>query len=86
MGQVPNLPIVIIKDLILTVVLDHVLGDEVVIDDLRSHRFLVLFNLLLRLELLLDMRLHVHSWSLLHFMFLACNIMVWLPCIFSRFT
>jgi len=58
MGQLPDLPIIVIEDLILAVILDHVLSDELVIDDSWSDRFLVLFNLLLRLELVLDVALH----------------------------
>jgi len=58
MGQLPDLPIIVIEDLILAVILDHVLSDELVIDDSWSDRFLVLLNLLLRLELVLDVALH----------------------------
>ena len=63
MGQLPNLPIIVIEDLILAIVLDHVLADELVIDDSRPDRLLVLLNLLLGLQLILNVTLHRLSLS-----------------------
>ena len=58
MGQLPNLTIIVIEDLILAIVLHHVLPDELVVDDSRPDRLLVLLNLLLRLQLILNVTLH----------------------------
>ena len=63
MGQLPNLPIIVIEDLILTIVLNHVLTNELVIDDSRPDRLLVLLNLLLGLQLVLNVTLHRLSLS-----------------------
>ena len=58
MGQLPNLTIIVVEDLILAIVLNHVLADELVIDDSRPDRLLVLLNLLLRFEGRLNLDLH----------------------------
>ena len=63
MGQLPNLPIIVIEDLILAIVLHHVLPDELVVDDGRPDRLLVLLNLLLGLQLVLNVTLHRLSLS-----------------------
>jgi len=62
MGQVPDLAVVVVKDFVLTVVLNHVLSDELVIDDCWTHRLLVPFNFLLGLESTLNVWLH---WRML---------------------
>ena len=68
MGQLPNLPIIVIEDLILAIVLDHVLADELVVDDSRPDCLLVLLNLLLGLQLVLNVTLHRFSLpSFYHF-------------------
>ena len=59
--ELPNLAVIIIKDLVLTIVLDHVLGDEFVIDDSRSDSLFVLLDLLLVFELRLNVWLHRRS-------------------------
>ena len=58
MGQLPNHAIVVVKDRVRTVVLDHVLLDELVIDDCGTNRLSVLLNLLFFLELVLDVGAH----------------------------
>ena len=58
MSQLPNLTVIVVKDLILTIVLYHVLSDELVIDNSRSDSFLVLLDLLLCLKLILNVALH----------------------------
>lgn len=63
MGQLPNLTIIVIEDLVLAIVLHHVLPDELVVDDGRPDRLLVLLNLLLGLQLVLNVTLHRLSLS-----------------------
>lgn len=63
MGQLPNLTIIVIEDLILAIVLHHVLPDELIVDDGRPDRLLVLLNLLLGLQLVLNVTLHRLSLS-----------------------
>ena len=63
MGQLPNLTIIVIEDLILAIVLHHVLPDELVVDDGRPDRLLVLLNLLFGLQLVLNVTLHRLSLS-----------------------
>ena len=63
MSQLPNLTIIVIEDLILAIVLHHVLPDELVVDDGRPDRLLVLLNLLLGLQLVLNVTLHRLSLS-----------------------
>ena len=58
MGKLPNLAVIIIKDLVLPIVLNHVLLDQLVVDDSGTHSLLVLLDLLLGLELRLNVRLH----------------------------
>ena len=58
MGQLPDLPVIVVEDLVLAVVLNHVLRDQLVIDHRRTHCLLILLNLLLGFELLLDVRFH----------------------------
>ena len=60
-SQLPDLTVIIVEDLVLPVVLNHVLVDELVIDDSRSDSLLLLLNLLLRLQLVLNVALHWHS-------------------------
>ena len=47
MGELPDLTIVIVKDLVFSVVLDHVLVDQLVIDDCWPDCLLILLDLLL---------------------------------------
>ena len=49
MGELPDLTIVIIKDLVLTVVFDHVVRDQLIVDNGGPNSFLILFDLLLGL-------------------------------------
>ena len=63
MGKLPNLTIIVIEDLILAIVLHHVLPDELVVDNGRPDRLLVLLNLLLGLQLVLNVTLHRLSLS-----------------------
>ena len=63
MGQLPNLTIIVIEDLILAIVLHHVLPDELVVNDSRPDCLLVLLNLLLGLQLVLNVTLHRLSLS-----------------------
>ena len=63
MGQLPNLTIIVIEDLILAIVLHHVLPDELVVDDGRPDCLLVLLNLLFGLQLVLNVTLHRLSLS-----------------------
>ena len=58
MGKLPNLAVIIIKDLVLPIVLNHVLLDQFVVDDSGTHSLLVFLDLLLGLELRLNVRLH----------------------------
>ena len=58
MGELPDLAVIIIKNLVLAVVLNHVASDEFVVDDGWSNRLLIFLNLLLVLELGLDLGLH----------------------------
>ena len=60
MGELPDLTIVIVKDLVFSVVLDHVLVDQLVIDDCWPDCLLILLDLLLCLKLILDVALHRH--------------------------
>ena len=48
-SELPDLTIVIIKDLVLTVVFDHVVRDQLIIDNGGPNSFLILFDLLLGL-------------------------------------
>ena len=61
MGQFPNLAVIIVKDLVLTIVLNHVLGDKLIVDDCWTNSFFVLLNFLLVFELRLNVRLHGRS-------------------------
>ena len=63
MSQLPNLTIIVIEDLILAIVLNHVLTNELVVDDSRPDCLLVLLNLLLGLQLVLNVTLHRLSLS-----------------------
>ena len=56
--ELPNLSVVIVEDLVLPIVLNHVIFDERVVDDRWPHCLLVFLNLLLILELSLNVRLH----------------------------
>ena len=58
MRQLPDHPIIVIEDRVGTVVLDHVLLYESVIDNCGADRLTVLLNLLLFLQLVLDVRAH----------------------------
>ena len=66
MGQLPNLPIIVIEDLVLAIVLNHVFPDELVVDDSRPDCLLVLLNFLLGLQLVLNVTLHRLSLSGFH--------------------
>ena len=73
MGQLPDLAIVVIEDLVLTVVVPHVLLSHLVIDDGGSDGNLVPLNLLLALEPCLDFWLHQrtadHIYAIFVFLF-----------------
>ena len=58
MGELPDLAIIVIENLILPVVLDHVLADQCIVDYRGSDRLFVLLNLLLGLQLVLNVPLH----------------------------
>ena len=54
MGQIPNATVVIIKDLVLSVILFHILNDQIIVDHSRADSFPVFFNLLLVFKLSLN--------------------------------
>ena len=58
MGEFPDLTIIIIEDLVLTVVVYHVVSHQLIVNDCGSDGFLILFDLLLSLKLLLNVSLH----------------------------
>ena len=58
MRQLPNLPVIVVEDLILPIVFYHVLADELVVDDSWPDRLLVLLNLLLSFQLILNVPFH----------------------------
>ena len=49
MGEFPDLTIIIVEDLVLTVVVDHVVSHQLIVDYCGSDGFLILFDLLLGL-------------------------------------
>jgi hypothetical protein len=69
MGEVPNLHVVLVEDLIVFVVLDHVGLDQFVVDHSRLNRLGVLLDLLLGFQGLPNVGVHLHKVVIFHLNF-----------------
>jgi hypothetical protein len=66
MGEVPDLHVVLVEDLVVLVVLDHVSFDQFIVDYGGFHGLGVLLDLGLSLEGLTGVSVHLHKIVFLH--------------------